>query len=92
MVTVCIFSIKKGKLEEAEQSLLKVFGPDYDAKQDVINIMDNLQHLRNASQSAQCFEMQLRLCKGNFNVRAKLPAVPIDFLNLILRAGTVQEK
>ena len=39
-------SIKKGRHEEAEQSLLRVFGSDYDAKQDVINISDNLQHLR----------------------------------------------
>ena len=45
-LTLVFFSIKKGKLEEAEQSLLKVFGPDYDAKQDVINISDNLRHLR----------------------------------------------
>ena len=89
---VRIFSIKKGKLEEAEQSLLKVFGPDYDAKQDVINISDNLQHLRKGSQSDECFKMQLSLCKENFNVKAKLPAVPIHFLYLILRAGTVQEK
>ena len=79
-------------MEEAEQSLLKVFGPDYDAKQDVINISDNLQHLRDGSQPDQCFKMQLSLSEGNFNTKAKLPAVPIDFLNLILRAGTVQEK
>ena len=46
-----VFSIKKGKFEEAEQSLLKVFGPDYDAKQDVINISDNLQHLRKVPSS-----------------------------------------
>ena len=26
--------------------MLRVFGSDYDAKQDVINISDNLQHLR----------------------------------------------
>ena len=44
-VVLC-FSIKKGRHEEAEQSLLRVFGSDYDAKQDVINISDNLQHLR----------------------------------------------
>ena len=43
---VFCFSIKKGRHEEAEQSLLRVFGSDYDAKQDVINISDNLQHLR----------------------------------------------
>ena len=41
------FSIKKGRLDEAEQSLIRVFGSDYDAKQDVINISENLQHLRN---------------------------------------------
>ena len=41
------FSIKKGRLDEAEQSLLRVFGSDYDAKQDVVNISENLQHLRN---------------------------------------------
>ena len=61
-------------MEEAEQSLLKVFGPDYDAKQDVMNISDNLQHLRDGSQSDQCFKMQLSLGQGNF--KAKLPAVP----------------
>ena len=43
------FSIKKGRLDEAEQSLIRVFGSDYDAKQDVINISENLQHLRNVT-------------------------------------------
>ena len=44
-----IFSIKKGRFDEAEQSLLRVFGSAYDAKQDVMNISENLQHLRNVT-------------------------------------------
>ena len=43
------FSIKKGRFDEAEQSLLKMFGSEYDAKQDVITISENLQHLRNVT-------------------------------------------
>jgi len=41
-----VFSIKKGRYDEAEQSLLRVYGSDYDAKQDVINISENLHQLR----------------------------------------------
>ena len=65
-LTLVFFSIKKGKLEEAEQSLLKVFGPDYDAKQDVINISDNLQHLRHGSdsQSDECFKNAAQSLRG----------------------------
>jgi len=55
-----VFSIKKGKLDEAEQSLLKVFGPDYDAKQDVINISDNLQHLRRNKQRKSDYMRNIR--------------------------------
>jgi len=55
-----VFSIKKGKFEEAEQSLLKVFGPDYDAKQDVINISDNLQHLRRNKQRKSDYMRNIR--------------------------------
>ena len=51
-VVIC-FSIKKGRHEEAEQSLLRVFGSDYDAKQDVINISDNLQHLRGVAHESR---------------------------------------
>ena len=78
-------------MEEAEQSLLKVFGPDYDAKQDVMNISDNLQHLRDGSQSDQCFKMQLSLSQGEAACSAQAHCQVILF-NLILRAGAVQEK
>ena len=72
------FSIKKGRLDEAEKSLLRVFGSDYDAKQDVINISENLQHLRNVRQS-DTFDYSLRNFKNNafftrqIVVKLKLP-------------------
>ena len=56
------FSIKKGRLDEAEQSLLRVFGSDYDAKKDVINISENLQHLRNVRQS-DTLDVRLQLAE-----------------------------
>ena len=56
--------------------MLRVFGSDYDAKQDVINISENLQHLRNVRQS-DTFDYSLRNFNAFFTrqivVKLKLP-------------------
>ena len=63
-----IFSIKKGRFDEAEQSLLRVFGSAYDAKQDVMNISENLQHLRNVTVTLPKFWDLRRIFFGNIDV------------------------
>jgi len=55
-----VFSIKKGRFDEAEQSLLRVFGSAYDAKQDVMNISENLQHLRQNKQRKSDYMINIR--------------------------------
>jgi len=41
-----VFLVKKGKLEEAEQSVARTFGPDHDNRMEVRIISDNLKQLR----------------------------------------------
>ena len=41
-----VFLVKKGRLEEAELSVARTFGPDYDSRLEVRIISDNLKELR----------------------------------------------
>ena len=84
-----VFSIKKGKLDEAEQSLLKVFGPDYDAKQDVINISDNLQHLRKVPQSHDC---TISLELSSQRILSRMLSSIHFTIGDVMRTGSAQEK
>jgi len=41
-----VFLVKKGRIENAENSISRAFGPKYDSKQEVDIISDNLENLR----------------------------------------------
>jgi len=50
MLSVLAGSVKKGRLDEAEMSLCRVFGPDCDARRDVLSISENLTQLKQSKQ------------------------------------------
>ena len=44
-----VFLVKKGRIENAENSISRAFGPKYDSKQEVDIISDNLENLRKSA-------------------------------------------